>query len=187
MPDSGGGTSMNDDIVSGFDDEKEDSVKLRLQKPPDMEGGLVIYASGYIDTYNSSNFKKRVEKVIEAGFVQIVFQMRGVDYVSSTGIGSFTSFLKTLKSRNGDMVLDQMQPKVYEVFQLLGFSQFFVVTDGIDEACAYFNKKQPSAFPRVFKCPVCSKRLKASKAGRFRCSECKTILVVDAATSVMLG
>jgi anti-sigma B factor antagonist len=178
---------MNDEIVSGFDDEKDDSIKLRLQKLPDMKGGLIIYATGYLDTYNSNNFRKRVEKAIEAGFVRLIFQMSGTNYISSTGIGSFTFFLKTLKSRNGDMVFNQIQPKVYELFKLLGFSQFFTVTEGLDDACAYFSKKEPTAFPKIFMCPICEKRLKASKSGRFRCSECKTILIVDAASSVALG
>ena len=32
------------------------------------------------------------------------------------------------------LVLLEIQPKVYEVFQLLGFSQFFNIKDNLDEA-----------------------------------------------------
>jgi len=179
---------MNNDIVSGFDDEKNDSIKLRLQKIEEMEGGLIIYASGYIDTYNSPSFQKRVEKAIKAGFVRLVFELSGVNYISSTGLATFPQFLKLLRPRNGDMVLDQVQPTVYEVFQLLGFSQFFTFKDNLNESvdCLAEHLESP-LFPRVFRCPICSKRLRASKSGRFRCVECKTILVVDEATSVMLG
>jgi len=42
-------------------------------------------------------------------------------------------------------------------------------------------------FPKTFNCPICSKRLKASRAGRFRCSECKTILAIDNSGQVFLG
>ncbi|MCP4178729.1 MAG: anti-sigma F factor antagonist, partial [bacterium] len=42
-------------------------------------------------------------------------------------------------------------------------------------------------FPKIFRCPICSKKLKASKAGRFRCSECKTILAIDNSGQVFLG
>ena len=44
-----------------------------------------------------------------------------------------------------------------------------------------------SVFPVIFSCPVCSKRLKATHAGRFRCSECKSILAVDSQGQVSLG
>src|SRR5512136_2378567 len=152
-----GGGDMNNDIVQGFDDEKEDSIKVRLQKIEDTQGCLVLYLTGYIDTYNSTSFQKRVNKAIEAGFIRLVFHCSGLNYVSSTGIGSFTAFLKAVKPRGGDLVLLEIQPKVYEVFQLLGFSQFFNIKENLEEAVSFFAQKgegpQAGPFPKIFKCP----------------------------------
>ena len=182
---------MNNDIVPGFDDEKDDSLKVRLQKIDEVAGCLVLYLTGYIDTYNSNYFQKRVSKTIESGFTRLIFHCAGLNYVSSTGIGSFTSFLKAVKPRGGDLVLLEIQPKVYEVFQLLGFSQFFNIKENLEEPVAFFAQKgegvQAGPFPKIFKCPICSKKLKATKSGRFRCSECKTILAIDNAGQVLLG
>ena len=50
----------NNDIVPGFDDEKDDSLKIRLQKFDNVENCLALYLTGYIDTYNSNYFQKRV-------------------------------------------------------------------------------------------------------------------------------
>ena len=181
----------NNEIVPGFDDEKDDSLKIRLQKFDNVDNCLALYLTGYIDTYNSTYFQKRVNKAIEAGFIKLIFHCGGLNYVSSTGIGSFTAFLKTAKPRGGDLVLLEIQPKVYEVFQLLGFSQFFNIKDSLDEAVGFFEQKGDigggDVFPKIFKCPICSKKLKASKAGRFRCSECKTILAIDNNGQVFLG
>jgi len=186
-----GNVMANDDLVSGFDDEKDESLKLKLEKIKEIEEGLILHLTGYIDTYNSSYFQKRVQKVIEAGYNRLIFQCAGLNYVSSTGVGSFTSFLKALKSRGGDLVLLGIQPKVYEVFQLLGFSQFFNIKNSLEEAVNFFVKgssnDDESIFPKVFACPICSKKLKALKPGRFRCSECKTILAIDNAGQVFLG
>ena len=181
----------NDELVNGFDDEKDESLKLKLEKTKEVEEGLILYLTGYIDTYNSGYFQKRVQKVIEAGFNRLIFQCAGLNYVSSTGIGSFTSFLKAVKPRGGDLVLLEIQPKVYEVFQLLGFSQFFNIRETLDEAVNFFRKgstdEATSIFPKLFSCPICSKKLKALKPGRFRCSECKTILAIDNSGQVFLG
>ncbi|HRZ65188.1 MAG TPA: anti-sigma F factor antagonist, partial [Spirochaetia bacterium] len=91
----------------------------------------------------------------------------------------------------GDIVLLEIQPKVYEVFQLLGFSQFFNIKDNLDEATAFFKQGDQTAaasvFPKIFSCPICNKKLKAAKPGRFRCSECKTILAIDNSGQVFLG
>jgi len=181
----------NNEIVPGFDDEKDDSLKISLEKVPSADGCLLLYLSGYIDTYNSNFFQKRVSKAIESGFVNLIFNCSGLNYVSSTGIGSFTAFLKAVKPRGGDVVLLEIQPKVYEVFQLLGFSQFFNIKENMEEAVLFFGKErgdsQTDLFPKVFKCPICSKKLKATKPGRFRCSECKTILAIDNSGQVFLG
>jgi anti-anti-sigma factor len=180
----------NNDLVPGFDDEKDESLKIQLQKVDGVEGCLILYLNGYIDTYNSNYFQKRVAKAIEKGFIKLIFQCNGLNYVSSTGIGSFTAFLKSVKPRGGDLVLLEIQPKVYEVFQLLGFSQFFNIRENLDESVNYFHAgtaESVSLFPKVFACPICSKKLKALKPGRFRCSECKTILAIDNGGQVFLG
>ena len=181
----------NDDLVAGFDDEKDESLKLRLEKVNEVDGSMIIHLTGYIDTYNSSYFQKRVQKVIEAGYSRLIFHCAGLNYVSSTGVGSFTSFLKAVKPQSGDLVLLEIQPKVFEVFQLLGFSQFFNIKEKLEDAVNFFQKgssnEDGSTFPKVFSCPICSKKLKALKPGRFRCSECKTILAIDNAGQVFLG
>ncbi len=181
----------NNNLVPGFNDERDDSLKINLEKLDGVESGLVIYLNGYIDTYNSSFFQKRIQKVVEAGFINLVFNCASLNYVSSTGIGSFTAFLKMIKPKGGDIVLLEIQAKVYEVFQLLGFSQFFNIKDSMQEAIAFFKtgtvSSSESIFPKIFSCPVCSKRLKATKSGRFRCSECKSILAIDPQGQVFLG
>ena len=181
----------NNDIISGFDDEKDESLKIKLQKVEDVENCLILVLNGYIDTYNSSYFQKRVQRAIESGFIYLIFSCGGLNYVSSTGIGSFTAFLKTVKPRGGDLVLLELHPKVYEVFHLLGFSQFFNIKDSVDSAIGFFRgntvTENTAIFPNIFPCPICSKKLKAIKPGRFRCSECKTILAVDNAGNISLG
>jgi anti-anti-sigma factor len=181
----------NNDIVTGFDEEKDDSLRIKLQSVDGAEGVLVLFLTGYIDTYNSNFFQKRVTRAIEAGFTKLIFNCSGLNYVSSTGIGSFTAFLKAVRPRGGDLVLLEIQPKVYEVFQLLGFSQFFNIKDNLNEAVEFFGSggeaKSTDVFPKVFQCPICSKKLKATRSGRFRCSECRTILAIDNSGQVFLG
>ena len=182
--------SNNNSLVPGFNDEHDDSLKISLEKVDDVPNGISIYLNGYIDTYNSAFFQKRVNKIVETGFVNLIFNCAALNYVSSTGIGSFTAFLKLVKPKGGDVVLLEIQPKVYEVFQLLGFSQFFNIKDSMGDAVNFFKngtQVEESVFPKIFSCPVCSKRLKAIRSGRFRCSECKSILAIDQQGSVFLG
>lgn len=180
----------NNVIIPGFDNEKDDSLTINLRKAEGVTNGLFIYLSGYIDTYNSSFFQKKVSQIIEAGFINLIFNCSSLNYVSSTGIGSFTVFLKMVKPKGGDVVLLEIQPKVYEVFQLLGFSQFFNIKNTADEAIAFFSEGTitgSSVFPLVISCPVCAKKLRSTRAGRFRCSGCKSVLAINDNGEVSLG
>ena len=181
----------NNDLVPGFNDEKDDSLKISLEKVDAVDNAILVILNGYIDTYNSVYFQKQVNKIVGNGFVNIVFNCSNLTYVSSTGIGSFTAFLKLVKPKNGDIVLLNIQPKVYEVFQLLGFSHFFNIKETIEDAINHFkqdsNPAGASVFPKIFSCPVCSRKLKATRQGRFKCSACKAILAIDQHGNVFLG
>ncbi len=169
----------------------KDSLRMQIEKDTSDNSMIILNLKGFLDTYNSADFQREVNKLIESGYIKILFNCSELNYVSSTGIGAFTSFLKTVKMKKGDLVLSFLQPKVFEVFQLLGFSKFFNITNSLDEAKQIFSGQKTeevrTVFPKIFKCPICKKNLKASKSGRFRCSECKTILNVDNDGHVFLG
>jgi anti-sigma B factor antagonist len=141
----------NNDIVPGFDDEKDESLDIKLEDVPGIEGCLILTLNGRIDTDNSMYFQKHVQKLAQAGFMRLIFNCAGLNYVSSTGIGSFTSFLKMLKPKGGDLVLLEIQPKVNEVFQLLGFSQFFAIKNSLEEAVGFFHSEKKKDNPALWK------------------------------------
>lgn len=173
---------VNNSLVPGFDDEKDQSISISLQSINDFEKGIYVVLNGAIDTYNSNFFQKKISSIIEAGYTNLIINCAALNYVSSNGIGCFTQFLNTLKSVNGDMVLMSIQPKVYEVFSLLGFSQFFNIKDTVDEAIKHFKPDEDminQLFPFTFQCPMCQRTLKAPKSGKFRCSGCKIKIIVS--------
>ncbi len=181
---------IDNNLIKGFDEDKDDSLKFYLEKSEDIDKCIIVNLNGYVDTYNSNYFQKQIEKIINAGYIRIIFSCYNLNYVSSTGIGYFTDFLKSVKSSGGDVVLVNVQPKVLEVFQLLGFSQFFTFKENIKEATLFLQKEiaqGDNVFPRVVNCPVCSNSLKATKEGRFRCSNCKSIIAINNKGDVTLG
>ncbi len=180
----------NNDLVPDFDSKKDDNLSISLQSCPESDGGIVICLTGYIDTYNSPFFQEQINKVVDEGFYNLIFDCTKLNYVSSTGIGAFSSFLKTVKAQGGEIIIFGLQGTTSEVFQLLGFSQLFKIKATLEESVALLRQgthTSVSVFPKEFSCPVCSKRLRASCAGRFRCSECKSILTVDAQGQITVG
>jgi anti-anti-sigma factor len=127
----------NDIIVPHFDDEKDEMLKIQLQRIEDVPGCLVLYLSGIIDGYNVNYFRKRVDKAIEAGFIRLIFDLSGLNYVDFL-LESLTAFLKAVKPQGGDLVLVEMPPKICGVLQLLGFFQFSTFKENLSEAVSFF-------------------------------------------------
>ena len=94
----------NDDLISGFDSAKDDNLIISLQSFPDLKDSLLLSLTGYIDTYNSPFFQDQLAKVVKAGFFNLIFDCTKLKYVSSTGIGIFSSLLKTVKTQGGDVI-----------------------------------------------------------------------------------
>ena len=116
-----------------------------------------------------------------SSYTKVIFDCSKLTYVSSTGIGTFTVFLKSIKEKNGTIVLTSLQQKVLEIFQLLGFSKFFTIIDTLDESLKTLGitSNEKSCFPKVLECPSCSRKLKASKSGKFRCIQCNAIICIS--------
>jgi anti-anti-sigma factor len=186
--------------VSVFDDIEIDYLKIARQDSPNIPKGIRLVLTGEVNTNNTYQFQRKIEAIIDAGYIKILFECSGLNYLSSTGVGSFVSIFKKLNDLDGKMVLYQLPTRVFEVFQLLGFSNF-IKCESTDLAKAEFfllNQKSPppipsppaqpqgsplshvSLFPMAFKCPKCGKPLKTSKSGRFRCPGCQSIIKVDA-------
>jgi anti-anti-sigma factor len=122
----------NDNIIPGFDDETNKELRINLFKAQ-AEDVIIVSPKGYIDTYNTAFFNKKMEAVLKK-YHKIIFDLSGINYVSSTGIGAFTGLLRHIKPKGGDMILINVQPKVYEVFSLLGFTSFFNFSHNIESA-----------------------------------------------------
>lgn len=182
-------------FIPGFGEETNEHVKLILSKVDTVPNCCLIKAVGQIDTWNSTYFQRQCELCISFGYPNIIFDLSGLNYVSSTGIGAFTFLLKSAKNSKGDLVLLHIQQKVFEVFQLLGFNQFFTIPSNMDEAIGHFLPKEdaelideaPKVFPKIFSCPFCRKNLKAAKEGRYRCSNCRSIIRITPLGDVQIS
>lgn len=149
---------LHEDLLKSLLETKDDSILIDLKSLGDI---LLVKLTGYIDTYNSNYFINQINKILENGAYKIIFDCSGVSYISSTGIGSFVIVLKTVKSHGGEVVILKIAPRVYEVFALLGFSQFFKIVDTLEDAITFLNAETKSDFAEVYEnqCPTCKKRL----------------------------
>src|SRR5690349_21393965 len=99
----------------------------------------ILYPQGYLDAHTAPGFEEELSKAIDGGRVQMVINCKDLDYISSAGLGVFMGYIEDVRDRDGDIKISNLTPKVYHVFELLGFHQLFDLTETEEEAIGKFN------------------------------------------------
>ena len=66
--------------------------------------------------------------------VNLVFNLKGITYIDSSGFGVFLSALKAASNNYGQFKICNVSPEVMELFKLLQLHHVFEIYDGL-EAC----------------------------------------------------
>jgi anti-sigma B factor antagonist len=99
---------------------------------------VILYAKGYIDNTTAPDIDRVIDEQLSLGLNKIIVNLEGVNYISSAGWGVFVSDLSEIRTNKGDIVLVNMSPNVYNVFELMEFSSILKSFDSMDRAISYF-------------------------------------------------
>lgn len=84
---------------------------------------LVVKLAGELDLGSASAFKERVDQELRAtGAPNLVLNLRGLDFVDSTGLGAMLGRMRQVTSGGGKMVLAAVPPKVLSMLEMAGLA-----------------------------------------------------------------
>lgn len=94
--------------------------------------------TGELDAHTASELEAAFQKALADGAYHLLVNGAGMQYISSAGLGVFMAYLEDVRERGGDIKIAALQPKVYTVFDLLGFPFLLHITETEEEALARF-------------------------------------------------
>ena len=118
-------------------------IQVDVSYAGDNDEIAIISAKGFIDTTTAPELEKRLEEQLALNKYKIIVDLENIDYVSSAGWGVFVSEIREIRENNGDLVLVNMSPDVYDVYELMEFSSILKAFDGVSDAVSYFTGKKP--------------------------------------------
>ena len=98
-------------------------------KSEKIKNFTVLKIEGRIDTLHSSVLEEQVNQLFESGEKNLIFNCKGMNYISSSGLRVFLVAQKKAISLDGKLYLCNMQPAIQEVFRISGFSNLFTIYD----------------------------------------------------------
>jgi anti-sigma B factor antagonist len=99
-----------------------------------------ISISGDLDANSSVQADEAFQKLLSDGVHKVHIDMSDLNYISSAGIGVFLSHQDEVQQKGGLIVFSGMNPRVQNVFQLLGLNAIFTIVPDIDAAHTLFTK-----------------------------------------------
>ena len=106
----------------------------------DGEGVSVIELKGYLDAHTAPDLETAFQKLLTEKKYNVVVNCRDLSYISSAGLGVFMAYVEDIRKNMGDIKLTNMSPKVYNVFDLLGFPILYEIYKDEQEAISRFKE-----------------------------------------------
>lgn len=99
----------------------------------------ILDLKGELDAHTASDLEAAIHKCQSSGNFQIVINGRELMYISSAGLGVFMAYIEEIRENGGDIKITNLQAKVFNVFDLLGFPLLFDILDTEEEAFTRFR------------------------------------------------
>ena len=103
---------------------------------------------GCLDQDTRPILKNYLDDLINKGNYNILVDMKGLDYISSAGIGTFLGVLKELRKYGGDILFLNVKPSVYNVLELVGLTKICKVFSDEEKALKEFHKGMLAETPK---------------------------------------
>lgn len=114
------------------------STKFEIEKR-NAQGVDCLYLKGYLDAHTAPQLENAISDIMNSGRNRILVVLRELDYISSAGLGVFMAFIEDIREKGGDIKLADLKPKVFSVFDLLGFPMLFDIENTEDKAIEKFS------------------------------------------------
>lgn len=105
---------------------------------------LVVTLRGRLDAVEQNMIREEVSKAIETnGTKGVVFDLAGLDYVSSAGFREFFLLGRQLQRTGGGLAVCSLQPAVQRIFDIAQFQTAYPVCATRDEALVAIGSSIP--------------------------------------------
>lgn len=99
----------------------------------------ILDLRGELDAHTAAELEAAIQKCQREQEFRVLVNGSNLAYISSAGLGVFMAFIEEFRDRGGDIKIAALQPKVFNVFDLLGFPMLFDIEASENDAIRKFD------------------------------------------------
>jgi anti-sigma B factor antagonist len=100
---------------------------------------IISFSINKINALVSEEIKDNINKVFDNSNTKLVIDLKGVEYIDSSGFGCFLSIMKTARNNYGVLKFANPEPGVMELFKTLQLHTVFQIYTDMDTCLRSFN------------------------------------------------
>ena len=119
--------------------------------PRSVADVLVLAPAGRLDHESVDAFRTGLQPQLDAALLagrRVLFDLSGLDYVSSAGLRCFMLAAKQANARNGRIAVAAPRPVVAEIFEISRFNMVFRIFPTLREGLGFLSAEAAAAFER---------------------------------------
>ena len=100
---------------------------------------VISFTINKINALVTDNIRDDVNKVFEKANSKVIIDLKGVEYIDSSGFGCFLSIMRSARNNYGVLKFTNPEPRIMELFQILHLHTVFLIFENIDDCIRSFD------------------------------------------------
>ena len=114
------------------------ALEIKIIKKKDYV--YVVELRGSLDTETAPLLQEELNEIIDEKTKAVLIDMKGVTYISSSGIGVIIGVKKKLKQKQANFAMIDLQPQIEKVFDAMKILPIVDIFDNMPEADKYIDQ-----------------------------------------------
>ena len=100
---------------------------------------IVTFSDNIINALTTDEIRNEINKLFINSNTRLIIDLKGVNYIDSSGFGCFLSIMKTARNNYGSLKFVNAETRVKELFHILNLHTVFDIHDDLDECIKSFK------------------------------------------------
>jgi len=112
---------------------------MRIKEKISGNVAIVTLKGKLMGEPETDDLREKVISLVNEGMLNIVLDMKGVNWISSLGLGTLIAVLTSIRTKNGDIRIANITDNVESLLAITKVAKVFKTFESVDRAVASFK------------------------------------------------
>ena len=110
---------------------------ISIEKRDKLE--IISFSANKIDAMITDDIRESINKVFDNSNSKVIIDLKGVEYIDSSGFGCFLSAMRAARNNYGILKFANPEPAIMKLFETLHLHTVFQIYDDLDVCIRTFR------------------------------------------------